>query len=100
LRVLLLFDSCTILLREEVLHELEQGPIPVCPSFNQSDDRDFGAITLLMEDGVGGLQIWDTRSNSWADVKPVPGTLPSTTAAPPPPPPPHVCNSGGSSLMI
>jgi isopenicillin N synthase-like dioxygenase len=80
----LLFDFFTIPLREVDRHELEPGPIPVCPSFNQSDHQDFGAIALLMEDGVGGLQIWDTKSNKWADVKPVPGT------------PAHLHNSGGT----
>jgi isopenicillin N synthase-like dioxygenase len=27
-----------------------------------------------MEDGIGGLQIWDIPSSTWQDVKPVPGT--------------------------
>jgi len=26
-----------------------------------------------MEDGVEGLQIWDSKTSSWADVKAVPG---------------------------
>ena len=34
---------------------------------------DFSAVTLLMEDGVGGLQIWNTATLSWQDVRPVKG---------------------------
>lgn len=29
---------------------------------------DFGAITLLLQDEVDGLQVWDKKSNSWFDV--------------------------------
>jgi hypothetical protein len=32
-----------------------------------------------MEDGVGGLQIWDNATSAWQDVKPVPGTHNSLT---------------------
>ncbi|KAF8851957.1 Clavaminate synthase-like protein [Acephala macrosclerotiorum] len=35
--------------------------------------RDFGCITLFMQDSVGGLQVLDQSTNSWVDVKPVPG---------------------------
>ncbi|PMD22894.1 citrinin biosynthesis oxygenase CtnA [Hyaloscypha hepaticicola] len=34
---------------------------------------DFGAITLLLQDMVGGLQIWDYGSEVWRDVEPVEG---------------------------
>lgn len=29
---------------------------------------DFGAITLLLQDEVDGLQVWDKRSETWIDV--------------------------------
>lgn len=29
---------------------------------------DFGAITLLLQDNVDGLQVWDKKTNSWFDV--------------------------------
>ncbi|CAK7268172.1 hypothetical protein SEPCBS119000_002927 [Sporothrix epigloea] len=34
---------------------------------------DFGAITLLLQDDVDGLQVWDKNTSTWIDVEPVPG---------------------------
>jgi isopenicillin N synthase-like dioxygenase len=34
---------------------------------------DWGALTLLMQDDVGGLQVWDEEAG-WVDAPPVPGT--------------------------
>ena len=36
---------------------------------------DFGAITILLQDSVGGLQVWSRKSNEWVDVVPVPGAV-------------------------
>ncbi|PWY63101.1 oxidoreductase [Aspergillus eucalypticola CBS 122712] len=36
---------------------------------------DFGAITILLQDYVGGLQVWSRTSNEWVDVVPVPGAV-------------------------
>ena len=44
------------------------------PRIGAGAHTDFGAITLLMEDGVAGLQIWNSSTSSWQEVKPVPGT--------------------------
>lgn len=32
---------------------------------------DFGAITLLLQDEVDGLQVWDKTNSTWVDVEPV-----------------------------
>jgi isopenicillin N synthase-like dioxygenase len=34
---------------------------------------DFGSVTLLMQDEVEGLQVWEKTANEWLDVKPIKG---------------------------
>ncbi|KAF4125863.1 Isopenicillin N synthase [Geosmithia morbida] len=36
---------------------------------------DFGAITMLLQDRVDGLQVWDQKNNVWIDVPPKEGAL-------------------------
>jgi len=36
---------------------------------------DFGGLTLLRQDDVGGLQVWDQSTGGWIHADPVPGTF-------------------------
>ncbi|KAF5675297.1 cytochrome P450 monooxygenase [Fusarium denticulatum] len=36
---------------------------------------DFGAITMLLQDDVDGLQVWDQKNNTWIDVQPTKGAF-------------------------
>jgi isopenicillin N synthase-like dioxygenase len=36
---------------------------------------DFGTITLLLQDKVAGLQVFDHETKEWLDVKPTPGAF-------------------------
>ncbi|KAK7545602.1 1-aminocyclopropane-1-carboxylate oxidase [Phyllosticta paracitricarpa] len=36
---------------------------------------DFGAVTLLLQDEVDGLQVWDKDVKQWFDVMPIPGAF-------------------------
>ncbi|GKT58294.1 2OG-Fe(II) oxygenase [Colletotrichum tofieldiae] len=36
---------------------------------------DFGAITMLLQDEVDGLQVWDKKNETWIDVPPTEGAF-------------------------
>jgi isopenicillin N synthase-like dioxygenase len=36
---------------------------------------DFGALTLLLQDGAGGLQVFDRRTDAWIEATPIPGSF-------------------------
>lgn len=43
--------------------------------FGVGEHTDYGAITLLWQDQVGGLQVRDRTTNEWIAAPPVPGSL-------------------------
>jgi len=39
------------------------------------EHTDYGYLTLLKQDSIGGLQVKDTRTNTWMNADPIPGTF-------------------------
>jgi len=39
------------------------------------EHTDFGIITVLAQDSMGGLQVKPRNSDNWIDIKPIPNTL-------------------------
>lgn len=50
------------------------------PRYRVGPHSDYGSITLLIQDPVGGLQLLDRISGRWVDATPIPGTVLCNTA--------------------
>lgn len=65
------FDPPTTWLR--LLHYPPQDPQSPADEFGSAPHTDFGAITILAQDDVGGLSV-KTSDGEWVDVPPMPGS--------------------------
>ncbi|KAF5866844.1 hypothetical protein ETB97_008648 [Aspergillus alliaceus] len=62
--------------------ELERGiKLPSYPAFDSLPSKgigahtDFGAVTILLQDETGGLQVWNNMSSEWVDVIAIPALM-------------------------
>jgi isopenicillin N synthase-like dioxygenase len=70
--ILSAFDTPTIWLR--LLHYPPQSPQAPQDLFGSAPHKDFGCLTLLAQDDVGGLQV-QTPAGNWVDAPPIQDAL-------------------------
>ena len=61
--------------RTQIIYYPPQPPAGEADQFGVAPHSDYGCITLLWQDGNGGLQVKSLTSNTWIDALPIPGTL-------------------------
>jgi isopenicillin N synthase-like dioxygenase len=61
--------------RTQIIYYPPQPPMADADQFGLAPHTDFGCITLLWQDGNGGLEILERSSGSWIPAPPIPGTL-------------------------
>ncbi|KAJ5697482.1 hypothetical protein N7488_011166 [Penicillium malachiteum] len=56
-----------------LIHYPPQDPATVDTERGIGAHTDFGAVTILLQDQIGGLQVWNSSSTEWVDVTPLQG---------------------------
>lgn len=61
--------------RTQMVYYPPQPPTPELDQFGVAPHTDYGCITLLWQDTVGGLQVREIATDTWIDAPPIPGTF-------------------------
>jgi isopenicillin N synthase-like dioxygenase len=61
--------------RTQMVYYPPQSPQSDADQFGVAPHTDYGCITLLWQDQVGGLQVREIANDTWVDAPPVPGSF-------------------------
>ncbi|CDS11971.1 hypothetical protein LRAMOSA04167 [Lichtheimia ramosa] len=64
-------DACTVRMK---LASYPAGSVETSDGWGVGPHKDYGIVTVLMQDQVGGLQV-QTHHGEWVDVTPIPNTF-------------------------
>lgn len=66
-------DSCSLPLNTLGIFHYPPDPDGV-DSWGVGDHTDFGLVTILLQDSIGGLEV-EINPGEWVPVKPIPGSI-------------------------